>query len=88
VDPGPHETFGLVVFEAAASGARVIACDETPAAAVADGLIDTFPAGDVIDLTRALRHTSPTTEILTRGEEAEERLNAASFGLLLSTEAA
>jgi len=29
--------------------------DETPAAAVADGLIDTFTAGDVEDLARALR---------------------------------
>ena len=46
VDPGPHETFGLVVFEAAASGARVVACDSTPAAAVSDGLIDTFAATD------------------------------------------
>jgi alpha-1,6-mannosyltransferase len=55
VDPGPHETFGLVVFEAAASGARVVACDSTPAAAVADGLIDTFAAADVDDLVRAIR---------------------------------
>jgi alpha-1,6-mannosyltransferase len=54
VDPGPHETFGLVVFEAAASGARVVACDDTPAAAAADGLIDTFAAGDVHDLARAI----------------------------------
>jgi alpha-1,6-mannosyltransferase len=54
VDPGPHETFGLVVFEAAASGARVVACDSTPAAAVADGLIDTFAAADVDDLVRAI----------------------------------
>jgi alpha-1,6-mannosyltransferase len=54
VDPGPHETFGLVVFEAAASGARVVACDRTPAVAVADGLIDTFAAADVGDLVRAI----------------------------------
>jgi alpha-1,6-mannosyltransferase len=54
VDPGPHETFGLVVFEAAASGARVVAADSTPAAAVADGLIDTFAAADVDDLVRAV----------------------------------
>jgi alpha-1,6-mannosyltransferase len=54
VDPGPHETFGLVVFEAAASGARVVACDSTPAAAVADGLIETFAAADVGDLVRAI----------------------------------
>jgi glycosyltransferase involved in cell wall biosynthesis len=54
VDPGPHETFGLVVYEAAASGARVVACDSTPAAAVADGLIETFAAADIGDLVRAI----------------------------------
>ena len=54
VDPGPHETFGLVVFEAAASGARVVACDSTPSAAVADGLIETFAAADTRDLARAI----------------------------------
>jgi alpha-1,6-mannosyltransferase len=66
VDPGPHETFGLVVYEAAASGARVVACDSTPAAAVADGLIETFAAADVDDLVRAIdralsRADAPTT---------------------------
>ena len=54
VDPGPHETFGLVVYEAAASGARVVASDSTPAAAVADGLIETFAAADVDELVRAI----------------------------------
>ena len=57
VDPGPHETFGLVVFEAAASGARVVACDSTPAVAVADGLIETFAAADVADLVRAIERS-------------------------------
>jgi alpha-1,6-mannosyltransferase len=54
VDPGPHETFGLVVFEAAASGARVVACDSTPSVALARDLIETFAAGDVDDLRRAI----------------------------------
>jgi alpha-1,6-mannosyltransferase len=54
VDPGPHETFGLVVFEAAASGARVAACDTTPSTRVADGLIETFTPADVDDLVRAV----------------------------------
>jgi alpha-1,6-mannosyltransferase len=57
VDPGPHETFGLVVFEAAASGARVVACDSTPAVAVADGLIETFPAADVAALAAAIERS-------------------------------
>ena len=54
VDPGPHETFGLVVFEAAASGAKVVACDSTPSTAVADGLIETYAAADVGSLVRAI----------------------------------
>lgn len=54
VDPGPHETFGLVVYEAAASGAKVVACDSTPSAAVADGLIETYAAADVGGLVRAI----------------------------------
>jgi alpha-1,6-mannosyltransferase len=54
VHPGPHETFGLVVFEAAASGARVVACDSTPAVAACDGLVETFAAGDIPALARAI----------------------------------
>ncbi|HEX4670711.1 MAG TPA: glycosyltransferase, partial [Solirubrobacteraceae bacterium] len=42
VAPGPHETFGLAVLEAAASGARVVTCSSTPAAHVAVPLVDTF----------------------------------------------
>jgi alpha-1,6-mannosyltransferase len=55
VDPGPHETFGLVVLEAAACGTRVVACSSTPSAAVAGSLVRTFEPGDVVDLRRALR---------------------------------
>ena len=44
VAPGPHETFGLAVLEAAASGARVVACSCTPAAALAGPLVHTFSA--------------------------------------------
>ena len=54
VDPGPHETFGLVVFEAAASGARVVACDSTPSVQAAGGLIETFTPAHVDDLARAI----------------------------------
>jgi alpha-1,6-mannosyltransferase len=42
VQPGPHETFGLVALEAAASGARVVTCDGTPAARVVGGFAETF----------------------------------------------
>jgi alpha-1,6-mannosyltransferase len=54
VDPGPHETFGLVVLEAAASGARVVACSTTPSAHVAAPLVETFSAGKPDDLLAAI----------------------------------
>ena len=54
VAPGPHETFGLAVLEAAASGARVVACSSTPAAALASPLVQTFTPKDPIDLARAI----------------------------------
>jgi alpha-1,6-mannosyltransferase len=54
VAPGPHETFGLTVLEAAASGARVVACSCTPAAAVAGALVERFEPKDPRDLLRAV----------------------------------
>jgi alpha-1,6-mannosyltransferase len=54
VAPGPHETFGLAVLEAAASGARVVACSSTPAAWLAGPLVETFTAKDPADLARAV----------------------------------
>ena len=68
VDPGPHETFGLVVFEAAASGARVVAVDSTPSSGVSDGLIETFSAADVDGLVSAIR----------RAEAREDRAGIAA----------
>jgi alpha-1,6-mannosyltransferase len=55
IDPAPHETFGLVVLEAAASGARVVSCSVTPAAKVAGELVHTYPAKDVDGLVGAIR---------------------------------
>ncbi|HEY2161062.1 MAG TPA: glycosyltransferase [Solirubrobacteraceae bacterium] len=54
IAPGPHETFGLTVLEAAVSGARVVACDRTPAAALARPLVGTFRPKDPEDLARAV----------------------------------
>jgi alpha-1,6-mannosyltransferase len=54
VAPGPHETFGLTVLEAAVSGARVVACSATPAAILAAPLVTTFRAKDPADLARAI----------------------------------
>lgn len=54
VAPGPHETFGLAVLEAAASGARVVACSSTPAATLAGSLVHRFTPKDPSDLARAV----------------------------------
>ncbi|MBA3436548.1 MAG: glycosyltransferase [Thermoleophilaceae bacterium] len=54
IDPGPYETFGLVVLEAAASGAQVVACSSTPSAQVAAPLVETFRAKDPQDLALAI----------------------------------
>ncbi len=60
VAPGPHETFGLAVLEAAASGARVVACSSTPAAALAAPLVGTFTPKDPVDLARAVERALAT----------------------------
>ena len=54
IAPGPHETFGLAVLEAAASGARVVACSSTPAAWLAGDLVKTFTAKDPADMARTV----------------------------------
>lgn len=54
IAPGPHETFGLAVLEAAASGARVVACSSTPAAEIAGSLVETFAPKDPADLICAV----------------------------------
>ena len=52
--PGEHETFGLVALEAAASGARVVACDTAPSAALLGTLVRRYPAGDAGALAAAI----------------------------------
>ncbi|MEN3279901.1 MAG: hypothetical protein V7607_1041 [Solirubrobacteraceae bacterium] len=54
VMPGEHETFGLVALEAAASGARVVACDTAPSAALLGTLVHRYPAGDAGALAAAI----------------------------------
>ena len=54
VMPGAHETFGLVAFEAAASGAAVVCCTTAPSAAALDGIAHTFAPGDVAGLVAAI----------------------------------
>ena len=77
VAPGPHETFGLAVLEAAASGARVVACSSTPAAAVAGPLAQTFTAKDPVDLARAIERALAT---------APDPAAAAALGVSMSWE--
>jgi hypothetical protein len=50
----------VAVLEAAASGARVVACSSTPAAAVAGPLVGTFTAKDPADLARAIERAMAT----------------------------
>jgi alpha-1,6-mannosyltransferase len=52
--PGAHETFGLVALEAAACGTAVVTARCTPSAALVDGFVETFDAGDASDLLRAI----------------------------------
>jgi len=54
VMPGAHETFGLVGFEAAASGACVVTCSTAPSAAHIGPLGRTYEPGDVDGLLAAV----------------------------------
>jgi glycosyltransferase involved in cell wall biosynthesis len=52
--PGEHETFGLVALEAAASGARVVACTAAPSAGLLGDLAHRFAPGDTDGLAAAI----------------------------------
>jgi glycosyltransferase involved in cell wall biosynthesis len=54
VMPGAYETFGLVAFEAAASGASTVACETAPSAQLLGPLAHTFAPGDVDGLVAAI----------------------------------
>src|SRR5689334_910893 len=54
VMPGRFETFGLVALEAAASGARVVACEGAPSAPLVGELAETFRPGDPVDMAKAI----------------------------------
>ena len=54
VMPGAHETFGLVGFEAAASGASVVCCSTAPSARLMAGIVRTYEPGDVDGLLAAV----------------------------------
>jgi alpha-1,6-mannosyltransferase len=74
VAPGPHETFGLAVLEAAASGARVVACSSTPAAHVAGAPVQTFRAKDSHDLIAAVDRALATNVDVTAAAELADSM--------------
>jgi len=54
VMPGRYETFGLVAYEAAASGASTVACTSAPSASLLGSLARTFRPGDIAGLGAAI----------------------------------
>jgi alpha-1,6-mannosyltransferase len=74
VMPGPHETFGLVALEAAASGARVVASESAPSARLAGDIVHTFAPGDPRDLLRAIDRARATDPSSAAAAELADRL--------------
>jgi alpha-1,6-mannosyltransferase len=74
VMPGPHETFGLVALEAAASGARVVACHTAPSAKLAGDLVETFTPEDPEELARAIDRAVVREPSLGAAAELAERM--------------
>jgi alpha-1,6-mannosyltransferase len=70
VMPGALETFGLVAFEAAASGAATVACANAPSALALGDLVHTFEPGDPRALLTAIEAARASTP---------NRLSAARF---------
>ena len=54
VMPGAHETFGLVGFEAAATGTPVVTCSTAPSAALMRKIVRTYEPGDIDGLLAAI----------------------------------
>ncbi|WP_156027992.1 glycosyltransferase [Candidatus Solirubrobacter pratensis] len=54
VMPGELETFGLVAYEAAASGAATVACSTAPSTRALGDLVRTFEPGDVDGMAEAI----------------------------------
>jgi glycosyltransferase involved in cell wall biosynthesis len=75
VMPGELETFGLVAYEAAASGARAVACSNAPSARHLGDLVHRFEPGDVDGLLRAIeaaRASEPDLEAATAFSAAHQ----------------
>lgn len=61
VMPGPHETFGLVAVEAAASGARVVTCRTAPSLRILGGFAESYEPGDAVGLAEAIGRARAAT---------------------------
>ena len=75
VMPGAHETFGLVGFEAAASGAAVVTCSTAPSAARMRLIVQTYEPGDVDGLLTAIEARAPIGPRPRRGGGARRPLD-------------
>jgi alpha-1,6-mannosyltransferase len=73
VQPGPHETFGLVAFEAAASGTRAVACTTTPSSIVAAPLVETFEPENPTELLAAIERARAAEPDLAASAALAER---------------
>lgn len=74
VMPGAHETFGLVGYEAAASGARVVCCTTAPSLREIGDLAHAYRPGDVAGLALAIE----TARVAEPDHNAARRLVARS----------
>jgi len=75
VMPGELETFGLVAYEAVASGARAVACTNAPSARLLGELAHRFEPGDVDGLLQAIeaaRASEPDLEAATAFSAAHQ----------------
>lgn len=75
VQPGPHETFGLVALEAAASGAQVVTCAGTPAGRRAGPLLaESFTPEEPEGLAAAIARARAKPGDVTASRELAESL--------------
>jgi glycosyltransferase involved in cell wall biosynthesis len=75
VMPGRFETFGLVALEAAASGARVVACENAPSAPLIRELAETYRPGDAVDLAHAIDRARAKPQDVAAAARLSERFS-------------
>ena len=73
VMPGAHETFGLVGFEAAATGTPVVTCSTAPSAALMRALVHTYEPGDIDGLLAAIEGARAARPAVAAGDALGRR---------------